>query len=43
MEGGLRMIKEKTKISGGFRSTRGDEIFEYIMSVIKTAKLRKLN
>ncbi len=37
------MIKGKTKVSGGFRSTRGGERFGYIMSVIKTAKLRKLN
>lgn len=43
MERALRMIKGKTKVSGGFRSTRGGERFGYIMSVIKTAKLRKLN
>ena len=42
MERCLRMIKGKTKISGGFRSTRGGERFGYIMSIIKTAKLRKL-
>ena len=43
MERLLRMIKGKTKVSGGFRSTRGGERFGKIMSVIKTAKLRKLN
>lgn len=39
----LRMIKGKTKVSGGFRSTKGGERFGKMMSVIKTAKLRKLN
>ena len=39
----LRMIKGKTKISGGFRSFKGGERFGNIMSVIKTAKLRQLN
>ena len=43
MERALRMIKEKTKISGGFRSSKGGERFGNIMSIIKTAKLRKLN
>lgn len=43
MERCLRMIKGKTKVSGGFRSTKGGERFGNIMSVIKTAKLRKLN
>ena len=43
MERLLRMIKNKTKISGGFRSTKGGERFGKIMSIIKTAKLRKLN
>lgn len=43
MERCLRMIKGKTKISGGFRSTKGGERFGNIMSIIKTAKLRKLN
>lgn len=37
------MIKEKTRVSGGFRSSRGGERFGYIMSIIKTAELRKLN
>ena len=43
MERCLRMIKGKTKISGGFRSNKGGERFGNIMSVIKTAKLRKFN
>lgn len=43
MERALRMIKGKTKISGGFRSSKGGERFGNIMSIIKTAKLRKLN
>ena len=43
MERCLRMIKGKTKVSGGFRSFKGGERFGNIMSVIKTAKLRKLN
>ena len=43
MERLLRMIKGKTKVSGGFRSTKGGESFGKIMSVIKTAKLRTLN
>lgn len=43
MERCLRMIKGKTKISGGFRSSKGGERFGNIMSIIKTAKLRKLN
>lgn len=43
MERLLRMIKGKTKVSGGFRSAKGGERFGKIMSVIKTAKLRKLN
>ena len=43
MERCLRMIKGKTKISGGFRSSKGGERFGNTMSVIKTAKLRNLN
>ena len=43
MERCLRMIKGKTKISGGFRSSKGGERFGNIMSIIKTAKLRNLN
>lgn len=43
MERALRMIKSKTKVSGGFRSEKGAIRFGRIMSVIKTAKLRKMN
>lgn len=43
MERALRMIKGKTKVSGGFRSTKGGERFGNIMSIIKTARLRKMN
>lgn len=43
MERCLRMIKGKTKVSGGFRSNKGGERFGKTMSVIKTAKLRNLN
>lgn len=43
MERCLRMIKGKTKVSGGFRSRKGGIRFGNIMSIIKTAKLRKLN
>lgn len=43
MERALRMIKGKTKVSGGFRSESGAIRFGNIMSVIKTAKLRNMN
>ncbi len=43
MERCLRIIKSKTKVSGGFRSSQGGERFGNIMSIIKTAKLRGLN
>ena len=43
MERALRMIKGKTKVSGGFRSEEGAIRFGNIMSIIKTARLRKLN
>lgn len=43
MERLLRMIKGKTKVSGGFRSRKGGERFGKIMSIIKTAKLREKN
>ena len=43
MERLLRMIKGKTKVSGGFRSNKGGERFGRIMSIIKTSKLRKIN
>ena len=40
MERALRMIKGKTKVSGGFRSSKGGVRFGNAMSIIKTAKLR---
>ena len=43
IERALRMIKGKTKVSGGFRSEDGAIRFGRIMSIIKTAKLRKMN
>lgn len=43
IERALRMIKSKTKVSGGFRSEKGAIRFGKIMSIIKTAKLRKMN
>jgi len=43
MERCLRMVKGKTKVSGGFRSSKGGERFGTTMSIIKTAKLRNLN
>ena len=43
MERALRMIKGKTKVSGGFRSTEGGIRFGNTMSIIKTARLRKVN
>ena len=43
MERALRMIKGKTKVSGGFRSNKGAIRFGKTMSIIKTAKLRDLN
>lgn len=43
MERALRMIKGKTKISGGFRSYNGGVRFGNIMSIIKTSKLRGIN
>lgn len=43
IECALRMIKGKTKVSGGFRSEDGAIRFGNIMSIIKTAKLRGLN
>lgn len=39
----LRMIKGKTKISGGFRSMDGARAYADMMSIIKTSKKRKLN
>ena len=43
MERALRMVKGKTKVSGGFRSEEGAIRFGNTMSIIKTARLRKLN
>ena len=43
MERALRMIKGKTKVSGGFRSEEGAIRFGNTMSIIKTARLRNLN
>lgn len=43
MERALRMIKGKTKVSGGFRSYNGGVRFGNIMSIIKTSKLRNIN
>ena len=43
IERALRMIKGKTKVSGGFRSENGGIRFGKIMSIIKTSKLRKVN
>lgn len=43
IERALRMIKGKTKVSGGFRSNEGGIRFGNTMSIIKTAKLRNMN
>ena len=43
MERALRMVKGKTKVSGGFRSEEGAIRFGNTMSIIKTARLRKVN
>lgn len=43
MERLLRMIKGKTKMSGGFRSRKGGIRFGNSMSIIKTAKLREVD
>ena len=43
MERALRMIKSKTKVSGGFRSHNGGVRFGNIMSIIKTSILRNIN
>lgn len=43
MERDLRMIKGKTKISGGFRSIEGAKLFADAMSIIKTSIKRKIN
>ena len=43
MERDLRMIKGKTKISGGFRSIEGAKLFADAMSIIKTSINQKEN
>lgn len=43
MERDLRMIKGKTKISGGFRSIEGAKLFADAMSIIKTSIKRNIN
>lgn len=43
MERALRMIKNKTKVSGGFRSKNGGIRFGKTMSIIKTSILRNMN
>lgn len=43
MERALRMIKNKTKVSGGFRSNKGGIRFGNIMSIIKTSRVRGIN
>ncbi len=43
IERALRMVKGKTKVSGGFRSEDGGIRFGNTMSIIKTARLRKVN
>lgn len=43
MKRALRMKKGKTKVSGGFRSSKSGEKFGNIMSIIKTTRLRNLN
>lgn len=42
-ERSLRMIKEKTKVSGGFRTEEGAKTFAKIRSFISTCKLRTEN
>lgn len=39
----LRIVKTKTKVSGGFRSENGCENYCNIISIINTAKKRKIN
>lgn len=43
IERDLRMIKGKTKVSGGFRSIDGAKLFADAMSIIKTSIKRKIN
>jgi transposase len=39
----FRMVKTKTKVSGGFRTKKGAEDYATIMSYVGTAKKQKLN
>ena len=43
MERDLRMIRNKTKIAGCFRSIEGAKCFANMMSIIKTSIKRKIN
>ena len=43
IERDLRMIKGKTKVSGGFRSIEGAKLFADAMSIIKTSIKRGIN
>ena len=42
-ESDIRIFKINTKVSGGFRSLKGAQYFADALSVIKTAKKRKMN
>ncbi len=42
-ESDIRVFKIKTKVSGGFRSLRGAQLFADALSIVKTAKKRKMN
>ena len=39
----LRIFKNKTKISGGFRSKKGAQYFADALSIVRTAKKRQMN
>ncbi len=42
-ESDIRVFKIKTKVSGGFRSLGGAQLFADALSIVKTAKKRKMN
>lgn len=42
-ESDIRVFKIKTKVSGGFRSSDGAQYFADALSIVKTAKKRKMN
>lgn len=42
-ESDIRVFKIKTKVSGGFRSLKGAQYFADALSIVKTAKKRKMN